>query len=74
MKNNILALIIMAAGIIGVWGNVGKNAMIALLGVIAAVLLFVSVESAQASNFGPATGLIAFVLSFAVVVAFRRRK
>ncbi|MBX9685044.1 MAG: hypothetical protein K2X27_00005 [Candidatus Obscuribacterales bacterium] len=73
MKNNILALLIMACGIIGVWGKVGRKTVLALLSVILILLAFVSVDAAKVNDFGPAVGVAAFVLSFGLIFLFRRR-
>jgi hypothetical protein len=72
MRNNILALIIIAASFIGVWGNVSRGTIFAMLGIIMAILLFVSVDSAMLSDYGPAIGLASFVVPLGLFFAYRQ--
>ncbi len=73
MTNNILALIIIAAGIIGCSRN-NRALSIAMLAVIGVVMLFVSASAAAVSNFGPLFGVLGFVGAFALITLFRRRR
>jgi len=70
--NTILALVIIVAAFVGS-STRNRNVIWGMLGVIGVIMAFVCVTAAQASDFGPMLGIGAFVGTFALIVAFRKR-
>ena len=73
MTNLILAIVIIAAGFIGSSHSANRGVTLGALGVIGAIMLFVSATAAQAHDFGPALGIGAFVGTIALFWIFGKR-
>ena len=75
MTNNILALIILGITFTTLFArNISKTMLFGGIAVIGAILVFVSVSSAQIGDFGPATGVLAFCGTLLAFVAFNAIK
>ena len=74
MTNDLLALLIIAAGIIGCSAKSGRGLTIAMLTIVSVILLGVSGSSASHGSYGPLIAVVAFVGTFGLITLFRRRK
>lgn len=73
MNNNIIALVIMAIGILGCSAKASNNFRIGGLVVLGIILLGVGLNASSAGDNGPLFALLAFVGTFGAIALFRRR-
>ena len=74
MTNLILAIVIIAAAFIGTSNSANRGVTLGALGVIGAILVFVSATAAQANDFGPVLGVGAFVATLGLFWLFNCKR
>lgn len=74
MTNNVLALVIVVVTFGAMYTRASMPVLLGALAIIGAILAFVSFSAAQIGDFGPAMGVGAFVLTFALIYFFRRNR
>lgn len=67
MQNLLIAISIIGISLLAAWGKLSRNMRLAGLGIIGALLGFLSLQSANASDMAPLLVCVAFVVNLGVI-------